>query len=55
MRSGIDPHTHSRRSHGAFYPDELTATAVTARPRIIAPTDHDTLQGVQEAADAPPD
>ena len=49
---GIDLHTHSTRSDGTTTPAETVALAVAEGLRGIALTDHDTLDGWDEAADA---
>ncbi len=45
----IDLHTHSTCSDGALTPSELVAQAATAGVRILALTDHDSTDGVEEA------
>ena len=46
----IDLHTHSTASDGTFTPAELVAAAGQADLDAFAITDHDTLQGYEEAA-----
>jgi predicted metal-dependent phosphoesterase TrpH len=45
----VDLHTHSRVSDGSDSPTELVANAVSARLNAFALTDHDTLDGLEEA------
>ncbi len=45
----VDLHTHSRVSDGSDSPTELVANAVSARLNALALTDHDTLDGLEEA------
>lgn len=49
---GIDLHTHSTRSDGTTTPADTVALAVAEGLRGIALTDHDTLDGWGEAAEA---
>ena len=49
---GIDLHTHSNRSDGTFEPAELVRLAAERRLDVIALTDHDTTDGLDEAARA---
>ena len=44
----IDLHTHTLRSDGLLTPSELVAQAAAAGVRLLALTDHDTLEGVRE-------
>ncbi|HUK56280.1 MAG TPA: PHP domain-containing protein [Nitrospiria bacterium] len=46
----IDLHTHSTASDGSFTPVELIRYAATKRLRALALTDHDCVDGVDEAA-----
>lgn len=46
---GFDLHTHSNRSDGAFEPAEVARRASAAGLEGIALTDHDTVDGVDEA------
>ena len=46
---GIDLHTHSDRSDGTFTPDELVRRAAALGLDVIALTDHDTTDGLDEA------
>ena len=48
----IDLHTHSTASDGSLSPAKLVAYAQEKRLDAIAITDHDTVEGVQEALDA---
>ncbi|MGE5624498.1 MAG: PHP domain-containing protein [Bacillota bacterium] len=48
----IDLHTHSRCSDGTLAPQELVALAGEREVTLLALTDHDTLDGIGEAADA---
>jgi predicted metal-dependent phosphoesterase TrpH len=45
----IDLHLHTTASDGTLAPAELVARAASAGLRIIAVTDHDTLQGLADA------
>lgn len=45
----VDLHSHSRVSDGSDSPTELVANAVSARLNALALTDHDTLDGLEEA------
>jgi len=45
-----DLHTHSTASDGTLAPHELVRRAAAAGARILALTDHDTLDGLPEAA-----
>ena len=48
----IDLHTHSTASDGRCGPRELVARAAAAGVTTLALTDHDTVAGCAEAADA---
>ena len=48
----IDLHLHTTASDGTLGPSALVARASTAGLRIIAVTDHDTLEGLPEAREA---
>ncbi|GHT84542.1 phosphatase [Spirochaetia bacterium] len=48
----IDLHTHSRASDGSLSPSELIQTAKERGLSAIALTDHDTLDGLEEAREA---
>ncbi len=48
----IDLHTHSSVSDGTDTPTRLVMKALTAGLDVIALTDHDTLDGIQEAVEA---
>ena len=45
----VDLHTHSNKSDGSFSPAELVDYAVTKGLVAIALTDHDTIDGLEEA------
>lgn len=49
---GYDLHTHTSRSDGTFTPTELVDLAVERDLAGVAITDHDTLEGLDEAAEA---
>ena len=46
----IDLHTHSTASDGSFSPSALVAEAVKSGISVLALTDHDTTNGLEEAA-----
>jgi len=46
---GIDLHTHSNRSDGTFEPAEIVRRAAERELEVIALTDHDTTEGLEEA------
>ncbi|MPZ53636.1 MAG: PHP domain-containing protein [Acidimicrobiia bacterium] len=48
----VDLHTHSTMSDGSFTPSELVVEAADIGLSAMALTDHDTLDGVAEAAKA---
>ena len=48
----IDLHTHSNRSDGTFTPTEVVRTAAERELDVIALTDHDTTEGLEEALSA---
>src|SRR5437764_13322972 len=48
----IDLHVHTNRSDGTFTPTEAVELAAERGLDGIAITDHDTTEGLQEAADA---
>jgi predicted metal-dependent phosphoesterase TrpH len=48
----IDLHTHSSWSDGVLSPTELVALAATRAVELLALTDHDTMAGCEEAAQA---
>src|SRR5260370_32041034 len=50
MSNSIDLHTHSTASDGLYTPSELLHHAKAAGIRVLALTDHDTTNGLQEAA-----
>ena len=45
----FDLQSHSTRSDGALEPAEVVAAAAVAGVRLLALTDHDTVDGVDEA------
>lgn len=53
--SGIDLHTHTVYSDGTFAPSELMALARQRDLDVVAVTDHDTTNGLSEAASAASD
>jgi predicted metal-dependent phosphoesterase TrpH len=52
MRTRYDLHCHSTASDGTLAPSELVQKAIAAGVDVLALTDHDTLDGVGEAARA---
>jgi len=52
MYSHIDLHTHSSASDGTLSPADLVRRAVAQGIRVLALTDHDTLDGIAEAREA---
>jgi 3',5'-nucleoside bisphosphate phosphatase len=48
----FDLQSHSLHSDGALEPDDVVATAAQAGVELLALSDHDTVDGVQAAADA---
>jgi 3',5'-nucleoside bisphosphate phosphatase len=50
--AGIDLHAHSNRSDGTFTPDEVVRLAAERELDVVALTDHDTVDGLDEAAAA---
>jgi predicted metal-dependent phosphoesterase TrpH len=52
MTNYIDLHTHSTASDGIYSPTELLRRAKEIGLRVLALTDHDTTDGVNEAAQA---
>jgi predicted metal-dependent phosphoesterase TrpH len=46
---GIDLHTHTDRSDGTFAPAELVRLAAARGLDVVAVTDHDTTEGLEEA------
>jgi predicted metal-dependent phosphoesterase TrpH len=46
---GIDLHTHTNRSDGTLTPQELVALAAERGLDVVAVTDHDTTDGLEEA------
>ena len=51
----IDLHTHSTVSDGTYSPSELINKACDLGLKVIALTDHDTLNGIKEAREAAKD
>ena len=51
MENIIDLHTHSTASDGTLAPAELVAHAAAKHLQVLALTDHDTIDGLQEAAE----
>ncbi|MEG0013705.1 MAG: PHP domain-containing protein [Cellulosilyticaceae bacterium] len=49
MTQKIDLHIHSRMSDGTCSPKEIVTLAVENSVKVIALTDHDTIDGLQEA------
>ena len=47
---GIDLHTHTNRSDGTFEPAELVKLASERGLEVVAVTDHDTTDGIEEAS-----
>jgi len=47
----VDLHSHTRASDGALTPTELVRKAVEHGVRVLAITDHDSTEGIGEAAD----
>jgi predicted metal-dependent phosphoesterase TrpH len=52
MANIVDLHTHSTASDGLYSPTELFQRAAEAGLRVVALTDHDSTNGVEEAAQA---
>src|SRR5260370_27041326 len=52
MTNYVDLHTHSTASDGLYSPGELLQRAKEAGVRVLALTDHDTTEGIAEAAEA---
>ena len=52
MKSRIDLHLHSTASDGTLTPTELVHAALDKGLEVIALTDHDTTDGVEEALEA---
>lgn len=50
MTNGVDLHTHSTASDGLYAPSELLHRAQAAGLRTLALTDHDTTEGIAQAA-----
>ena len=47
--NAVDLHTHSNKSDGSFSPTQLVDYAVSKELAAIALTDHDTIEGLEEA------
>jgi predicted metal-dependent phosphoesterase TrpH len=54
MAPGFDGQSHSTRSDGSLEPAEVVASAAAAGVGVLALTDHDTVEGVDEALGAAP-
>ena len=52
MANYIDLHTHSTASDGIYSPTELLHKAKEIGLRVLALTDHDTTEGLEEAMQA---
>lgn len=52
MSQHYDLHSHSRASDGTLAPAELVAAAAAAGVRVLALTDHDSVDGIAEAETA---
>ena len=52
LRERMDLHTHSYYSDGDLSPAELVRRAREAGVTLLSVTDHDSMNGVQEALDA---
>jgi predicted metal-dependent phosphoesterase TrpH len=50
--AGIDLHSHTRYSDGTFEPAETVNLALERGLHVLAVSDHDTTEGLSEAADA---
>ncbi|MEW6058773.1 MAG: PHP domain-containing protein [Actinomycetota bacterium] len=48
--AGIDLHAHTNRSDGTFTPREVVRLAAERGLEVVAITDHDTVEGLDEAA-----
>ena len=49
MTCPADLHTHTTASDGQYTPSQLAAKALAAGIQILAVTDHDTMDGAEEA------
>ena len=47
----IDLHSHTNKSDGTLNPSEIVDLAASKGISILAITDHDTIEGIQEAMD----
>ncbi len=52
MPSRVDLHLHTTASDGALRPAELVRAAARIGIRVMAVTDHDSVDGIREAQDA---
>ena len=52
MTCPADLHTHTTASDGQYTPSQLAAKALAAGIQILAVTDHDTMDGAEEAVRA---
>ena len=52
LMGGIDLHAHTNRSDGTFSPTELVRLALDRGLDVLAVTDHDTTEGLDEATEA---
>lgn len=52
MKLQVDLHTHTTASDGQYAPAQLVEKAIAAGIQMLAVTDHDTLDGVEEAVQA---
>ena len=52
MTFAADLHTHSTASDGQYTPSEVVALAKKCGIEVLALTDHDTLDGLEEAVRA---
>ena len=52
MKMRVDLHTHTTASDGQYTPEQLVEKAGAAGIQVLAVTDHDTLDGVEEAVQA---
>ena len=52
MSSIYDLHSHSTASDGTLRPGDLVLRAAAAGVRVLALTDHDTIEGLDAAAAA---
>ncbi len=52
MRQNFDLHSHSNKSDGSFSPAELVEYAKKNSIKVLALTDHDTIDGIGEAVES---